>query len=350
MMERRTIDISWVSLWRIFSFALLIGIMFLGRQVLEALFLALVISSGLEFIVNFLERQRIPRTVGVILIFLLTALGLIIIVYTLIPLLIVEINTAFVTLGKLGTDAWWKPLVSIEATESFNSFLGRISGQVFGSSSSPFQAFAQIFGGFALAVSAIVSSFYLSLSRDGVERLIRAVFPSSYEEMVLRIYHRAVHRVGLWFRAQILLSIIVGILMLIALLILGVKYAVLIAIITAILEIVPYIGPLVAAALALVAAFVTEPGLVIYVLLASLLIHQIENHILVPLLVGRGTGLHPVIVIMALLIGLEVGGILGMVISVPLAVVIQEVIGEWTDRKRTALPNESSEPIETISL
>lgn len=344
-MERTTIDISWISLWRILFFALLVGIMFLGRQILEALFLALVISSGLEFIVNFLERKRIPRTIGVILIFLMVALALIIVVYTLIPLLIVEINTAFLTLGTMGGDAWWKPFFTIEATESFNSFLARISGQLFGEGSSPFQAFSQIFGGFALAISAIVSSFYLSLSRDGGERFIRAVFPTSYEETVLRIYHRAVHRVGLWFRAQILLSIIVGLMVLVALLILGVKYAVLIAILTAILEIVPYIGPMIAGGIALAAAFVTSPSLVVYTMLAFLVIQQIENHILIPLLVGRGTGLHPVIVIMALLIGLEAGGILGMIIAVPLAVVAQEIVGEWTDRKRSQVtaPTESPE-------
>ncbi len=63
-------------------------------------------------------------------------------------------------------------------------------------------------------------------------------------------------------------------------------------------------------------------------------LQQIENHILVPLLIGKTVGLHPVIVIIALLLGAEVGGFLGILISVPAAVILQEVVEDWSSKKR----------------
>ncbi|MFH1246698.1 MAG: AI-2E family transporter, partial [Candidatus Liptonbacteria bacterium] len=333
-MDKHTIDISWTSLWRVFFFILLVAIMFLGRNILLGLFLAIVISSGLEFMVNFLERRRIPRTVGVITIFLLAVVGVIFLVYTVIPVFIVDINTAFTNLGRSDNSTWIGSFLNTQTTETFNSVLAKASAQLFGGNSSPFQTVAGIFGSFALALSVIVSSFYLSLSRDGVERFIRAVFPSSAESVVLRIYSRSLRRVGTWFRTQILLSALVGALVFVILLILGVRYAFLIAAVSAVLEIVPFIGPIISGSIGVLVAFTTSPALALYTLIAFLGIHQIENHIFIPLLFGRNTGLHPVIVIIALLIGLEVGGILGMIISVPAAVVIQEVVEEWSGRKR----------------
>jgi predicted PurR-regulated permease PerM len=331
-MERRVIDISWVTLWRVFFFILFVAVLFLARNIMLGLFLALVISSGLEFVVNFLERRGLPRAVGVVLIFLLASVAAILIVYAIIPLVIVETNTAFLTLADLGAHAWWGSFFNLGTAESFNVFVAQFSSKFFGGNASPFETFSSVLGGFALAASVIVSSFYLSLTRDGVERFIRAVLPARYQGTALSIYRRATHRVGLWFRAQFILGVVVGLLALGSLLLLGVRYAALIALIAGILEIVPYIGPLIAGALGMFAAFLTSPSLALWTLIVFLIIHQIEGHILVPFLVGRNTGLHPVIVIIALLIGLEVGGVLGMIISVPATVVIQEIIDEWSGK------------------
>lgn len=339
-MERTALDISWVSLWRIFAFGLLIAIMFLGRDVLLGLFLAIVISSGLEFVVNFLAARGVPRTMGVILIFLFAALLLILVVYTVIPLIIVDLNTALISLGETSERAWWGAALNFHP-ESAQSLVTAISGRLFGASS-PFQTLSDLVGGVALAASVVAIAFYLSLTQNGIERFIRAVFPAAYESAVLKIYHRAFHRVGVWFRTQIALSFLAGALVLIALLLLGVRYAFLLALVTAILEIVPYIGPIVAGSLSVLAALLTSPSLALYTLIAFLGVQQIEQHFLVPVLIGRNMGLHPAIVIVALLVGLELGGVLGMIIAVPAAVVIQEVVEEWAGKRAPA--GEAVEP------
>src|SRR3989344_3617764 len=198
-MEKRILELSWVSLWRVLFFIALAAVLLQGLNVLLGLFLAIVISSGLEFLVNFMEKRGIPRTLGVI-----------VILAVVLPLLIIEFNTALVTLERIASESWWGPLAGLRATQSLSEIMNRITGQIFGGETSPFGALAGIFGGMALTVSVVVSSFYLSLSRDGVERFIRAVFPGDYEDTALRIYENSRRRIGLWFRSQILLSLTMG--------------------------------------------------------------------------------------------------------------------------------------------
>lgn len=328
-----TIDISWRTLWRVLFFLALAALIFSGLRVLLALFLAVVVSSGLEFVVNFLEKRGLPRTLGVILVFLAAAILFIVIFSVVLPLLVVDINSSLTTIHNLARDSALRPFIDWETAETVNAWAVRITEGFF-KNSSPFGAVSNLFGGLALLASIIISSFYLSLSRDGVERFIRAVFPADSEEAALRIYERSRKRIGLWFRSQVVLSLTVGFMVFAALFFLGVKYAVLWAILAAIFEIVPFVGPILAGSAAVLSAFLSSPLVAFYTLLAFVAIQQIENHILVPLVVGRTVGLHPVIVIAALLVGAEIGGFLGILVAVPAAVVLQEAVESWAGKKR----------------
>lgn len=334
-MERVVLEISWASLWRIFFFFLLVVIMFLGRQILLGLFLAIVISSGLEFVVDFMEEKGVPRTVGVLLVFLLSLLSMIVCIYSLVPRVLADLRALSPSLGGTGR-AWLRPLGNLQSAKSFDEWLNRFSTQFLQSDSSPLALLSSIVGGVALAVSVFVSSFYLSLSHDGVERFIRAILPEDSEETALRVYARSRKKIGLWFRTQLLLSFIMAVLVWVALLILGVNDAFLVGILAGIFELVPFIGPILSGAVAVLAALTTSPdvSLALWTLIVFLFLHQLESHALVPLLTGRSVGLHPVIVIIALLIGAEAGGLLGIIIAVPAAAVIQEILEDWGARKR----------------
>src|SRR5437868_4853658 len=119
-MERRHLEISWSSLWRILFFIALAALAFKSITILLGLFLAIVISSGLEAMVNLLERKGLPRTLGVITIFLLSAIFLIILIYAILPLLIIDLNTAFLTFNKLARNSWWGKFLDIRAGQTVN--------------------------------------------------------------------------------------------------------------------------------------------------------------------------------------------------------------------------------------
>lgn len=315
-------------------FVIIASILYEGLSILLGLILAIVISSGLEVIVNFLERTGVPRTLGVILIFVAAALIVLILIYTVIPVLLVDLNNIFSGLSKTSQSSWWWPIISFKTTQSIGAVINKLSAQFFSGGASPLGTLSDVLGGLALAVSIVVSSFYLSLTKDGVERFIRAVFPEDYEEYILKIYDKSRRKIGYWFRTQIILSVTMGLMVWAALLILGVKHAFLIAILAAIFELVPFVGPILSGGIAVLSALVTSTTLAIYTLITFLVIQQVEGHLLVPLLTRRSVGLHPVIVIMALLIGGGVGGLIGILISVPLAVVLQEIIEDWGTRKK----------------
>jgi predicted PurR-regulated permease PerM len=335
-MDRRVIEISWGSLWRVFVFSFLILILFLAREVFMGLFLALVIASGLEPVINKLERLKIPRTLSVIMIFIVFCFILVVILYALIPRLIIDINSALIGLKSqpIGK-GWLAPFLDITTTTTLTGVIGKLSRQILASDTSPIGFFMQALGGLSLVLTVVVSSFYLSLSRDGVERFIRVVFPRDSEEAMLRLYARSKRQVAAWFHTQILLSIFVGTLVLLATSLLGVRHAIPLALLAAVLEIVPFVGPVVAGSVAVMVALSQSTTLALITLLIFVVIQQIEGHLFVPILMKRSVGLHPVIVIIALIIGGQLEGILGVLIAVPAAAVFQEIVEDWSDKRRS---------------
>lgn len=331
-MEKRVLDISWAGLWKVLFFMAVVAVLVKGLSVFLGLFLAVVISSGIEFMVDFMERRGIPRTLGVILIFLVFALLVFLVLYAVIPLLLVDVMNTFSDLPQK-SNVWWASLVSFQTSQSFAGFVNKISAQFLSQNASPFASLSNLFGGVALAISIVISAFYLSLSRDGVERFIKAVLPDVHLERTLRIYARARRRIGTWFRTQIILSVTMAVLVWAVLFVLQVPHSFVLGFLAGVFELVPFLGPILAGAAAVLSALEVSSPLGLYTLIAFLFVHQVENHLLVPLLAGRNLGLHPVIVIMALLVGAEAAGLLGILISVPLAVVLQEIIEDWTAQK-----------------
>jgi len=334
MMENRLSEISWASLWRILLFVVLIAILYEGRQIVLGLFLAIIISSGLEWFVDLLERVGLPRSVGVILIFLAAVFLLVFIIYSLAPVIIVELNTIFSGSGQ-GAAGSWGTLISLKASQSVSGFVSKFSSSLFSGSASPLDLFSNAVGSVGLVVAVILCSFYLSLSKDGVERFLRVVVPPTYEATALTIYERSRKLISNWFRMQILLSFIFGFTVWAGLALLGVKYSFLIAFLAGIFELVPFVGPFLSGALAVISALSTSTTLAIYTLIFFVIAEQFEANVLVPLLNQQIVSIHPVIVIVALLIGAEVGGILGIIISVPAAGIFQEVIREWSTKRRS---------------
>jgi len=334
--DRQVYDISWASLWRILLFVALVAVLYEGRQILLGLFLAIVISSGLEALVNMLERTGLPRSIGVILIFLVAVILVIFIVYSLAPVVIVEVNSIFSTTGAAANGALGG-LLSSKTSQSLSTIVSQISAQFFAGSSSPLDIFSNAIGSVGLAVAVILCSFYLTLSKDGVERFIKVVIPPDYEETALQIYERSRKLISNWLRTQLLLSLIFGFTVWAGLALLHVPYALLIAVLAGLFELVPFVGPFLSGAMAVIAALAVSSTLALYTLIFFVIAEQFEANFLVPILNQQIVGLHPVIVIVALLIGATVGGILGIVIAVPAAGVFQEVIQQWSSKKRRGI-------------
>jgi len=335
-MEQRVLVISWESLWRILAFVILVGLLYTSRTIFIGLFLALIISSGIDPIISWMQRKGLPRTIGVTLVFLFLSLFIVLLMYAVVPRLIIDLNSILLNLkNQPFFEGWTEPLLNLSYAQSIESVIGEISRRIIGGDTAPIEFFGQALGGIGLALGILVSSFYLSLSQDGVQRFIRIIMPRDYEETVLRIYERSRNQVAIWFRTQIVLSIFVGSIVWISLTLLGVKHAAILGLLAAALEIIPFVGPVIAGAVAVVSALTVSPSLAILTAVVFIIIQQVEAHLFVPIIMRRSVGLHPVTVITALLIGAQLEGILGVLIAVPAAAVFQEVIEDWSSRRRS---------------
>ncbi len=327
-------DISWNSLWRILVVGVLVYSAYLMLGTISVLLLALVISTALDPIVDRLEEFRVPRILGTISVFLIALILLAFFLYTILPITLIELNSLVNNLGDianrfLGANTSFKT-INIPNTDIGNLTNMLLSGEI------PFlQVLGKLVGGVVFAVTALVLSFYLTVGREGVEKLLRAVFPEAMEDKVISLYKRTSKKISKWFQAQLFLSFVVGSLVFTGLTLLGIKQSLVLGVIAAVFELVPVVGPIFAGALAVTVALDVSLQTAIYVTLFFLVMQQLENHILVPLVMKHAVGVNPVLVLIALLGGVEIAGIVGMLLAIPVVVFLQEVVRDWVAKKHS---------------
>jgi predicted PurR-regulated permease PerM len=199
------------------------------------------------------------------------------------------------------------------------------------------QTVSIVFGGFVSFVLIIIFSFYFSVQDKGIDDFLRLVVPAKYTNKVLDLWKRSQKKIGLWMQGQLLLGLIVGVLTYLGLTVLGVRYSLLFAIIAGLLEIIPLFGPVLASIPAIALAFVDGgPSLGFLVIGLYLIIQQFENHLIHPLVVSKVVGVPPILIILSLLVGGHLAGFLGIILAVPLAAVLQELVAEIS-RERASL-------------
>jgi predicted PurR-regulated permease PerM len=135
-------------------------------------------------------------------------------------------------------------------------------------------------------------------------------------------------------QGQILLGVIVAVLLYLGLMILGIKNALLLAVLAGFMEIIPMFGPILSAIPAILTAFVGG-GFTSAILVFGLctIVQQFENHLIYPLVVKKVVGVSPVVVILALIIGYNLAGFLGIVLSVPMVSALMEFVDDIEKKK-----------------
>jgi predicted PurR-regulated permease PerM len=170
----------------------------------------------------------------------------------------------------------------------------------------------------AFLVSPILA-FYLLKDLNGMKDKWWRLIPVPWQPAVYKLGVDLDHTLASYIRGQLLVAASVGILSGGLSAFLGIPFAVLIGILAAITDVIPYVGPIVGAAPAVLLGFIHSPWIGLYALIGFLLIHQLEGVILAPLVVGDAVGLHPLLVVLAILMGGELGGLGGMLVAVPAA-------------------------------
>lgn len=324
MNQITTIEISTKSIIRAVAVVLGIGLIWMVSDILFSIFVAIIIASAIEPFASRLHKRGIPRGLSVLLVYSL-ALGIIsLAVASIIPPLTTEVGDLikdfpgrykgfvdfFVSFKLFLENRGFGASVE-NVLQSAEASLSNLTGGFFG-------AVSGFFGGLFGVLVVLVLGFYFSTSEEAIKNLLKQLIPSESHERWLRLIEAAQNRIGRWFRGQLILSFAIFVFTLIGLFLLKVKYVLALAFLAGLLEIVPMIGPVISAVPAVFLTLLYSPAKALFVLVLFILVQQFENHVLVPKVMQKSVGLHPIIVIVVMLVGAKLGGIVGALVALPL--------------------------------
>lgn len=312
-MNSHKIDISHKTIFFLTAFLALLWGLFLIRDVIILLFVAVIFMSALSPIVTRLEKLKIPKALAIALIY--------IVIISAVASLITFVVTPFTEQTATLTSNLPQYLVALIPE---TGFIDRsVIQQEFGNfSKNALEVSLTVFNNFLAFISIAVLTFYLLLERDNLDKLLAQFFIRK-EERIRKTTKRIEEKLGSWMRGQIALTLIIGVASYIGLTALGVPYAVPLAIFAGIMEIVPVIGPIISAIPAVMVAFLISPVMAGLVALLYFVIQQLENHLIVPQVMKKAVGLNPLVVILAVAVGGRLLGISGALLAVPITVVAQ---------------------------
>ena len=331
----KVLDISWGTILKISLAFLVFYIIYLVKDILIWFIFALIISVLFNPAVTFLQRIKIPRVLAVIFIYVVIFGILGLLVYWMAPAFFSEIQQ-FSQLFPQYFEKISPPLrdLGIEAFESMESFTQALGSVLQRASSDILSALAVFFGGIGSTIFILAIALFLSLEGKWVEKVIGLLSPKKYEAYVLALWERSQTKVAGWFGSRILTSLFVGVAVFVTLYLFNVEYALSLALLSGVLDFIPVIGPIFAGAIAFVFIALDSWLKAIFVLIAFVLIQQIEGNILSPILTRKFVGLPPVLVLLSLAIGAKLLGILGAVLAVPLAGIIFEFVKDFLKKKK----------------
>lgn len=314
------VHIATGSILKVAAVGLLLWVLFLVREAVVVLFITVLLALALEPAVAWLKRHRVPRPLGVVLLYLAAFSLLSVVVVTLVPLLAEEIAGIARNFpaywqqlsAKIGTVDQSFPAPIQGALDSLQSAFSQVAGNTLA-------LISAVFGNLVFFILVVVLTFYFLMQEDAVKRTLRLVTPAAAHAYLMDLVDRMQRRLNDWLRGMLFLGLIVGGLTLVGLWILDVRYYLVLALVAGILELIPYVGPVIAAIPAVFFAASESPWKGLAVLVLFWLIQQLENNLIVPRVMAKAVGLNPVVTILVVLIGAKLAGFVGVLISVPTA-------------------------------
>lgn len=325
MSDTRKLEIGWGTMWRVAAFLAIIYMLVIARSAVAVVLVSTVISLGLDPFVSALERIKIPRILGTFIVFIFGIAILATAAYFIIPILLLEVQNFVSYFGTVAYSLLGIKIPSIPLSSMAQHWQEAL-GIIGATGSSIGSAVSSIFFNGFLVVATLVSSFYLTFDPGVVERVVRALVPDSQEHGAVQLLNNFKKRIRKWFSAQLLLCVIMGLIVGVGMWLLGVPYALVIGILAGIFELVPMIGPVIVGAAAFLIAISSSFSLGIYALIFFMIIQQLENHVLIPLVMGKAMRVHPLLVILSILAGSQIAGFVGVLLAVPIAVATEEVV------------------------
>jgi len=303
------------------------------------LFISLVLASAVDPWIDWMESKRIPRGIGIFIIYLImfTVVGGV--VYLIIPPIIEQINELTEDFPAIfekvvsGVEILKNYMMEKGIFDEIKENFGTVSSNLQNAAGSVFSTVSGIFGSIFTFFLVLVITFYMVVEENAMKKIVWSVAPKQHQVHIMHLINKMQKKVGLWLRGQLILSFIIFSLTYIGLLILNVKYALVLALIAGLTEFVPYLGPILASIPAIFLAFTQAPMLAVFVAVLYYIIQLLENNLIVPKLMQKVVGLNPIISIAVLMIGFKVAGVVGAILSIPVATAVNVFLLDVFDKR-----------------
>lgn len=313
---------------------LAMGFLWYIHEIVVIFFVSLLLAALIEPFAEWFSVRNIPRVLSVLIVYVVLLTVVVLLFVGLSPIITDQFSQLAANLSSISNEV----AGAVSKVQSFSVQHGLsqdvsksiqgIETEISQSVGSLFSTVKGFFGGLATGLIILVLTFYMVAEGEKMQKYFKRLAPLEYQPFLSEVMKKMQIKIGAWLRGELFLGFVIGLASYIGLSILHVKYALLLAVIAGFCEMIPYIGPLFSAIPAAIIAFAQSPMLALLVLGLYLIIQQTENHLLVPKVMQKVTGLNPIMSIVALLIGVKLGGVPGAFFAIPVAMMLTVIMEE----------------------
>lgn len=320
--------------------AILVGAIIITQAMgtLISLLLAIILGEAIRPLVARLRRYRIPGPVAVVLIYAVGAVIIGFLLWLLLNPLVGQINNLTSSLpenlNKLQQRAndLQQQLHAQGALSDFINSLASSLASVARQSiprllAVPVGLLTGVFGLFINAVVVLTMALFWLMATDQLKPFVVGLFPEASQDHAAQVFAEIGRAFGGYIRGTLIGMVLIGALAGSGLALIGVPFALLLGILAGLTELLPYLGPWISGAVSFLVALITvDPGKALQVILVFFIVFEIEGNVIQPLVMSRAVKVNPLVVIVSVLIGINLLGIIGAILAVPVAAAVQTFV------------------------
>lgn len=303
------------------------------KAVLVPFIIALIISYLLNPIVNLLNQRKVPRTAAVLIIYAVFIVSVTVIFMNLTPVFIKQLNELNEHLPELARNAERLLTMLNENDLLPESVRMGINSAIFEAELGLAETIAAFVRRIGTTMNVLFTAmvipflaFYMMKDFQLIEKTVLTFMPSKHKRRIIRLVTDIDKALGNYIRGQLLVCLIIGICAYIGYWLIGLPYPLLLASLVAVFNVIPYIGPFFGAAPALLVAATVSVKMMVLVAVVNTACQVLEGNVISPQVVGKTLHMHPLMIIFALLAGGQIGGVIGLILAVPMFAVGKVII------------------------
>jgi predicted PurR-regulated permease PerM len=331
--------VVWATLVLVF---VALGFLLLYRfnQVIFISFIAMVMGTVIRPVVAWLHRKGLPRIAGIILVYILLLAFFIGFVLLLFPLIIEQGTTITAQVPDYYQSAReWIVKIPNQIIARLSEFIPatlpsleptpQTGQQVIASAGQALDYVTLAAKGIFTTIVILVLAFYWTLDGPRTIKSFLLLIPQDQRENIGELISAMETKVGFYVAGQGFLCLMIGVMALVAYLLIGLPNALVLALVAGVMEAIPMVGPLLGAVPAALVALSIAPDKLVWVIIATVVIQQLENIVLVPRVMNKAVGVNPFVSLLAIFAFSSLFGIAGALMAIPIAAIIQLLLDRF---------------------